>query len=113
MAADTTGNWNLDDGSGHRLGAMFFEHSAINAPSALRLKLNAESAGLKLDHSHPLVLSDGIQQTWKLENLSRERVTPADGSIPVGSSQYNAGCINPIPVDGMSMRIIGSVPQVI
>jgi len=106
VAADTPGNWNLDDGSGHRLGVMFFERSAINAPSGLRLKLNAESAGLKLDHSHPLVLSDGNQQTWKLANLSKERVTPADGSIPVGLSQYNAGCLNPIPVDGMSMRII-------
>jgi hypothetical protein len=106
VAADTTGNWNLDDGSGHRLGAVLFERSAINAPSGLRLKLNAESAGLQLDHSHPLVLSDGNQQTWKLENLSKELLTTADGSIPVGSSQYNAGCLKPIPADGMSMRII-------
>jgi hypothetical protein len=106
VAADTPGNWNLDDGSGHRLGAVFVERSASNDPSGLRLKLNAESAGLKLDHSHPLVLSDGNQQTWNLANLSKERVTPVDVSIPVGSSQYNAGCLNPIPADGMSMPII-------
>jgi hypothetical protein len=105
VAADTTGNWNLDDGSGHRLGAVLFERSAINTLSGLRLKLNAESAGLKLDHSHPLVLSDGNQQTWKLENLSKELLTTAGGSIPVGSSQYNAGCLTPIPADGMSMQI--------
>jgi hypothetical protein len=27
LAADTSGNWNLDDGSGHRLGAVLFERS--------------------------------------------------------------------------------------
>lgn len=31
-AADTTGNWNLDDGSGHRLGAVLYERSSIDSP---------------------------------------------------------------------------------
>jgi hypothetical protein len=106
LAADTTGNWNLDDGSGHRLGAVLFERSDINSPSGLRLRLNAESAGLKLDHAHPLMLSDGNQQTWSLDNLSQELLTTAGGAIPVGSSQYNAGCLSPIPADGLPMQII-------
>ena len=105
MAADTTGNWNLDDGSGHRLGAVLFERSDINSPSGLRLRLNAESANLKLDHSHPLVLSDGFQRTWSLDNLSEELLVTPGGSIPMGSYQYKAGCLNPIPADGMPMRI--------
>lgn len=104
--ADTTGNWNLDDGSGHRLGAMLFERSDINAPSGLRLRLNAESAGLKLDHVRPLVLSDGNQQAWSLDNLSQELLTSKGGAIPVGSSQYDAGCLNPVPADGVSMQIM-------
>lgn len=105
-AAETTGNWNLDDGSGHRLGAMLFERSDINTPSGLRLRLNAESAGLKLDHVRPLVLRDGNQQAWSLDNLSQELLTSKGGAIPVGSSQYDAGCLNPIPADGVSMQIL-------
>jgi hypothetical protein len=106
LAADTTGNWNLDDGSGHRLGAVLFERSDVNSPSGLRLRLNAESAGLKLDHAQPLMLSDGNQQTWSLDNLSQELLSTAGGAIPVGSSQYNAGCLSPIPGDGLPMRIL-------
>ena len=105
-AADTDGNWNLDDGSGHRLGAVLFERSDINSPSGLRLRLNAESAGLKMDHTHPLVLRDGNQQTWSLANLSKELLTTAGGKIPMDSSQYNAGCLNPIPTDGITMQFI-------
>ena len=106
LGADTSGNWNLDDGAGHRLGAVLFERSDINSPSGLRLRLNAESAGLKLDHTHPLVLRDGNQQTWNLENLSKELLTTAGGKLPVDSSQYNADCLNPIPTDGITMQII-------
>jgi hypothetical protein len=106
LAVDTTGNWNLDDGSGHRLGAVLFERSDINAPSGLRLRLNAESAGLKLDHVRPLMLSDGHQQAWSLDNLSQELLTSKGGAIPVGSSQYDAGCLNPIPADGLPMQIM-------
>jgi hypothetical protein len=106
LAAETTGNWNLDDGSGHRLGAVLFERSDINSPSGLRLRLNAESAGLKLDHARPLVLSDGNQHTWSLDNLSQELLTNASGAIPVGSSQYDAGCLSPIPADGLPMQIM-------
>jgi hypothetical protein len=106
LAAETTGNWNLDDGAGHRLGAVLFERSDINSPSGLRLRLNAETAGLKLDHVHPLILKDGVQQTWSLANLSKELLTTVCGAIPVDSSQYNAGCLDPIPVDGLLMHII-------
>jgi hypothetical protein len=106
FAADTTGNWNLDDGSGHRLGAVLFERSDINSPSGLRLRLNAESAGLKMDHVRPMVLSDANQQAWSLDNLSQELLTNAGGTIPVGSSQYDAGCLSPIPADGIPMQIL-------
>lgn len=106
LAADTSGNWNLDDGSGHRLGAVLFERSDINSPSGLRLRLNAESAGLKLDHVRPLMMSDGHQQAWSLDNLSQELLTTTGGAIPVGSSQYDAGCLSPIPADGLPMRIM-------
>jgi len=105
LAADTTGNWNLDDGSGHRLGAVLFERSDVNSPSGLRLRLNAESAGLKLDHARPLVLSDGNQQTWSLDNLSQELLTTASGAIPVGSSQFDAGCLDPIPSEGVPLQM--------
>ncbi|WP_216914455.1 MULTISPECIES: DUF3122 domain-containing protein [unclassified Synechococcus] len=103
--ADDTGNWYLDDGSGHQLGAVLFERSDINAPSGLRLRLNAETAGLKLDHVRPMVMSDGGQQAWSLDNRSQELLGAANGAIPVGSSQYDAGCLDPIPADGMAMRI--------
>jgi hypothetical protein len=99
LAADTSGNWNLDDGSGHRLGAVLFERSDINSPSGLRLRLNAESAGLKLDHTHPLVLRDGNQQTWNLENLSQELLTTAGASsrwIPPNTTR--AASIQSLPM---------------
>lgn len=103
--AEDTGNWYLDDGSGHQLGAVLFERSDINTPSGLRLRLNAETAGLKLDHVRPMVMSDGGQQAWSLDNRSQELLGAAGGAIPVGSSQYDAGCLDPIPADGMAMRI--------
>ena len=105
MAADTTGNWNLDDGSGHRLGAVLYERSDVDSPAGLRLRLNAESEGLKLDHARPLVLSDGHAQDWSLANRSKELMSGAGGAIPVGSSQYDAGCLNPIPSDGVPLQM--------
>jgi hypothetical protein len=104
-ASETTGNWFLDDGSGHQLGAMLFERSDINSPSGLRLRLNAESSPLKLDHARPLVLTDGDQQSWRLANLSKELLINSRGAIPAGSAQYDAGCLNPIPTDGMAMQM--------
>jgi hypothetical protein len=104
-ASETTGNWFLDDGSGHKLGAMLFERSDINSPSGLRLRLNAESSPLKLDHARPLVLTDGDQQSWSLANLSKELLINSRGAIPAGSAQYDAGCLNPIPSDGMAMQM--------
>jgi hypothetical protein len=105
MASDTTGNWNLDDGSGHRLGAVLYERSNIDSPAGLRLRLNAESDGLKLDHARPLVLSDGHAQDWSLANRSKELMVGAGGAIPVGSSQYDAGCLNPIPSEGVPLQM--------
>lgn len=103
--ADSPGNWNLDDCSGHWLGVMLNERSGINSPSDLRLRLNAEIAGLKLDHTRPLVLSDGHDQDCSLANSSRELMATAGGAIPVGSSHYDAGCLNPIPLDGMPLQM--------
>jgi hypothetical protein len=103
VAADSTGNWNLDDGSGHRLGVMLYERSNINSPSGLRLRLNSESDGLKLDHGRPLLLSDGQNQEWSLANLSKELM--ATGAIPVGSSQFDAGCLDPIPSEGVPLQM--------
>lgn len=109
VAADTTGNWSLDDGSGHRLGAVLYERSNIDSPAGLRLRLNAESDGLKLDHARPLVLSDGHVQDWSLANRSKELMASAGGAIPVGSSQYDAGCLNPIPSEGVPLQMtVGS-----
>jgi hypothetical protein len=104
-AEDTTGNWFLDDGSGHKLGAMLFERSDINAPSGLRLRLNAESSPLKLDHARPLVLTDGDQQSWSLANRSEELLSNKRGAIPAQSAQFDAGCLNPVPGDGLAMQI--------
>jgi hypothetical protein len=101
--ADKAGNWNLDDGSGHRLGVMLYERSNINSPSGLRLRLNSESDGLKLDHGRPLLLSDGQNQEWSLANLSKELM--ATGAIPVGSSQFDAGCLDPIPSEGVPLQM--------
>jgi hypothetical protein len=85
-SADTTGNWFLDDGSGHRLGAMIFERSDVNVPSGLRLRLNAESPRLKLDHARPLKLTDANQHSWSLANRSEELLVNAKGRIPAGSA---------------------------
>lgn len=104
-AADSSGNWNLDDGSGHRLGAVLYERSNIDSSAGLRLKLNAESDGLKLDHARPLVLSDGRGQDWSLANRSGELMASNDGAIPVASSQYDAGCLKPIPSDGVPLEM--------
>ncbi|MEA5441818.1 hypothetical protein VB739_04550 [Cyanobium gracile UHCC 0281] len=104
-AAETDGNWNLDDGVGHRLGVMLYEQSDINAATGLRLRLNAESPRLTLDHARPLLLSDGKDQDWRLANRSDELTASADGAIPATSSQFDAGCLEPTPADGLPLRI--------
>jgi hypothetical protein len=105
LAEEPTGNWFLDDGSGHKLGAMLFERSDINTPSGLRLRLNAESSPLKLDHARPLVLTDGDQQSWSLANRSEELLINKRGAIPARSAQFDAGCLNPVPSDGLALQI--------
>jgi hypothetical protein len=104
-AAETDGNWNLDDGAGHRLGVMLYERSDINAATGLRLRLNAESPRLDLDHARPLLLSDGKDQDWSLANLSAELTASAGGAIPATSSQFDAGSLEPTPADGLPLRI--------
>ena len=90
-AAETDGNWNLDDGAGHRLGVMLYERSDINAATGLRLR--------------PLLLSDGKDQDWSLANLSKELTASAGGAIPASSSQFDAGSLEPTPADGLPLRI--------
>jgi hypothetical protein len=104
-AAETAGNWNLDDGAGHRLGGMLYEGSDINAAKGLRLRLNAESPKLTLDHARPLRLSDGKDQDWSLANRSDELTASAGGAIPATSSQFDAGCLDPTPADGLPLKI--------
>lgn len=104
-AAETDGNWNLDDGEGHRLGVMLYERSDINAATGLRLRLNAESPKLNLDHGRPLLLSGGKDQNWSLANLSKELTASAGGAIPATSSQFDAGSLEPTPADGLPLRI--------
>lgn len=106
MAAKQPGNWNLDDGRGHRLGAMLFERSDINSPAGLRLRLNADSGDLQLNHLRPLVLRDGKSQVWELSNRSEELLTSPGEVIPVGSSQFDASCLDPIPADGLILQIM-------
>jgi len=104
-AAETNGNWNLDDGEGHRLGVMLFEGSDINAAKGLRLRLNAKSPKLTLDHARPLLLSDGKDQDWSLANRSAELTASAGGAVPATSSQFDAGCLDPTPADGLPLKI--------
>jgi hypothetical protein len=56
----------------YRLGGELYERSSIDSSAGLRLRLNVESEGLKLDHDRPLVLSDGHVQGWSLANRSEE-----------------------------------------
>jgi hypothetical protein len=104
-AAETAGNWNLDDGKGHRLGVMLYEASDINTATGLRLRLNAESPKLTLDHARPLLLSDGKDQDWSLANRSEELTASAGGASPATSSQFDAGCLDPTPADGLALKI--------
>lgn len=104
-AAETDGNWNLDDGEGHRLGVMLYERPDINAATGLRLRLNAESPRLNLDHARPLLLSDGKDQNWSLANLSKELTASAGAAIPATSSQFDAGSLEPTPADGLPLKI--------
>jgi len=104
-AAETEGSWNLDDGAGHRLGVMLYESSDINAAKGLRIRLNAESPKLSLDHSRPLRLSDGKDQNWSLANLSSELTASVGAAIPATSSQFDAGCLDPTPADGLPLKI--------
>ncbi len=106
--ADLSGHWSLDDGSGHRLGAILFEQPDPDFPPGLRLRLNAQSPGLTLDHHRPVVLGDGQGQQWQLANRSEELVPIGTTSLPAGSAQFDLASLRAFPGVALSLRL--SVP---
>jgi hypothetical protein len=97
-------SWSLSDEAGYRFQASVFEQPFPEYSSGWRLRLKAFGAGIELDHTGVLQVSDAMGQRWTLVNRSEEIVPPDGTPIPAGSAQFDLGALNRRPSDALSLR---------
>jgi hypothetical protein len=110
LALDGARTWSLDDLDGQRWGVSLFEQPDPDYPSGLRLRLNARSPGLSLDHGQPLAVRDGQGNSWSLPNRSEELVTRqeaarGEAALPATSAQFDAVALDPPPSPVMPLQL--------
>lgn len=97
--------WSLVDPEGQRLTAVVFEQPDPADPPGLRLRLNARSPGLRLDHRRPLLWRDGQGEIHVLINRSAELVPPGATLLPDGSAQFDLAAVRPLPDPHQPLRL--------
>jgi hypothetical protein len=97
--------WTLTDSSGHLWGLSLFEQPDPGYPAGWRLRLTAQSPGQAVDHQRPLLLNDGIGNSWSLPNRSEELVREGEELIPTSSAQFDAHALKPRPSDVQPLQM--------
>jgi hypothetical protein len=97
--------WNLTDQGGQRWSLSLFAQPDPAYPGGDRLRLNALSPGLAVDHRRPLRISDGLGQAWQLANRSEELVAPGAEALPPGSAQFDAADLRPRPSEALPLLL--------
>jgi hypothetical protein len=101
--ADEGQRWSLRDRDDNRWSLRIFEQPDPAYPSGERLRLSALTPGVAVDHSRPLLLSDGVGGAWTLANRSEELVAPGGGELPEGSAQFDMAALQPRPSDALPL----------
>jgi hypothetical protein len=105
LAVEGGASWALQDQHGGRWGLVLLRQPGAGDAEGWRLRLNALSPGVRLDHRRPLLLEDGLGGHWSLANRSDELV-PADApALPDGSAQFDAAALSPVPEAFLPLRL--------
>ncbi len=106
MAGAFPQRWTLSDSAGQRWGLVLFEQPDDADPAGPRLRLNALTPGLRIDHLRPLQIDDGAGQQWQLPNRSEELVAAEETALPQGAAQFDAAALVPAPSDLRPLRLL-------
>lgn len=106
MAGASPQHWTLSDAAGQRWGLVLFEQPDHTYPAGPRLRLNALTPGLQIDHLRPLQIDDGAGQQWQLPNRSEELVAAGETALPQGAAQFDAAGLMPAPSDLRPLRLL-------
>ena len=106
--ADDGQRWSLRDRDDNRWSLRIFAQPDPAYPSGERLRLSALTPGIAVDHSRPLLLSDGVGGAWTLANRSEELVAAGAGALPEGSAQFDMADLLPRP--SYALPLILSLP---
>ncbi len=101
--ADDGQRWSLRDRGDNRWSMRIFEQPDPAYPSGERLRLSALTPGIAVDHSRPLLLSDGVGGSWTLANRSEELVAAGAGALPESSAQFDLADLLPRPSDALPL----------
>ncbi len=101
--ADDGQRWSLRDRNDNRWSLRIFEQPDPAYPSGERLRLSALTPGIAVDHSRPLLLSDGVGGSWTLANRSEELVAVGAGPLPESSAQFDMAALLPRPSDALPL----------
>ncbi|WP_156818433.1 DUF3122 domain-containing protein [Cyanobium gracile] len=101
--ADDGQRWSLRDRDDNRWSLRIFEQPDPAYPSGERLRLSALTPGIAVDHSRPLLLSDGVGGSWTLANRSEELVAAGTGPLPESSAQFDMADLLPRPSDALPL----------
>ncbi len=101
--ADDGQRWSLRDRGDNRWSMRIFEQPDPAYPSGERLRLSALTPGIAVDHSRPLLLSDGVGGSWTLANRSEELVAVGAGALPESSAQFDMADLLPRPSDALPL----------
>jgi hypothetical protein len=104
-AAPGIQHWSVSDALGHGWGLSLFEQPDPDFAPGWRLRLNARTPGLTLDHERPLAIGDGLGGAWELANRSEELVARGVRIVPAGSAQFDVADLEPRPRDSLPLRL--------
>jgi hypothetical protein len=104
-AAPAIQQWSVSDVLGRGWGLSLFEQPDPDFAPGWRLRLNARTPGVSLDHQRPLVIGDGLGGAWELANRSKELVARGEGTLPAGSAQFDATDLDPRPRDALPLQL--------
>ncbi|MCP9860200.1 MULTISPECIES: DUF3122 domain-containing protein [unclassified Cyanobium] len=103
--ADDAQRWSLRDQDDNRWSLRIFAQPDPAYPSGDRLRLSALTPGIAVDHTRPLLISDGTGGAWTLANRSEELVPPDGGALPEGSAQFDIADLLPRPSGALPLAL--------
>lgn len=104
-SADGGQRWSLRDQDDNRWSLRIFAQPDPAYPSGDRLRLSALTPGIAVDHSRPLLISDGTGGAWTLANRSEELVAPDGGPLPEGAAQFDMADLLPRPSEALPLEL--------